>query len=128
MVGVTPASGYVGVGAAIMIGMASAIASYIGTTALKARLGFDDALDVFGVHGIAGALGTLLTGVFFTQGRGVVAQVGIQAFGALTVALYVGLVTAVIGLLLRVTIRLRVHPHDETHGLDMRQHGESLAG
>jgi Amt family ammonium transporter len=128
MVGVTPASGYVGVGAAVVIGMASAIASYIGVAALKARLGFDDALDVFGVHGIAGALGTLLTGVFFTQGRGVVAQVSIQAFGALTVALYVGLATAVIGLLIRVTIRLRVHPHDETHGLDMGQHGESLAG
>ena len=124
---ITPASGYVGIGAGAAIGLIGAVFCFFSVTAVKARLGCDDSLDVFGLHGVAGFLGTVLTGVFQTTKPDVAAQVLVQASGGLAVALYVALMTAAIGWLLRGTIGLRVEAATEAAGLDLRQHGESLA-
>jgi ammonium transporter, Amt family len=82
---------------------------------------------VFGLHGVAGLLGTLLTGVFQTTGKPPLHQLGVQALGAGAVILYVGLATWLIAAALKTTWGLRVKDAGEREGLDIAQHGESLA-
>ena len=96
---------------------------------MKFRLGYDDSLDVVGVHGVGGAWGTLATGLFATAGAtGLTAgnprQLGIQAIGVITVALYCLIATYLIAYFLQKTIGLRVGVEEEFSGLDKEIHGE----
>jgi ammonium transporter, Amt family len=127
LIAVTPASGFVGLGAGLAIGFLGAACCFFAATWLKEKLGYDDSLDVFGLHGVAGLVGTLLTGVFQTSGKDPLQQLGVQAMGAGVVIIYVALVTFVLAQLLRLTVSLRVVEGSEREGLDIAQHGESLA-
>jgi Amt family ammonium transporter len=134
LVAITPAAGFVSPMAAIAIGAAAGLACY-GGVLLKARAGYDDALDAFGVHGVGGALGALLTGVFATKaltpdGMGglLTGNTGVfvtQVIGVLAAGAYAAVVTGVILLVLKVTMGLRVAADEEREGLDVVLHGES---
>lgn len=127
LVAITPASGFVDVNGAFAIGIAAGICCYWGATSLKRMLGADDALDVFGIHGIGGIVGALLTGVFARPeiggGEG---HVLVQAMGALTTLFYSALMSYLILQLIKSTIGLRASPDDEYTGLDISQHAERL--
>ena len=140
LVAITPACGWVGVGGALAIGALAGVICLWGVTGLKKLLGADDALDVFGVHGIGGILGALLTGVFNTWslgGTGIVdyvnnkivdteiaSQVWIQAQAVLTALVWSGVVAFICFKLVDLTIGLRVPEEQEREGLDTTQHGE----
>ena len=140
LVAITPACGWVGVGGALVIGALAGVVCLWGVTGLKKMLGADDALDVFGVHGIGGILGALLTGVFNTWslgGTGIVdyvnnkivdteigAQVWIQAQAVLTALIWSGVVALVCYKIIDWTIGLRVPEDQEREGLDTTAHGE----
>ena len=140
LVAITPACGWVGVGGALVIGALAGVVCLWGVTGLKKMLGADDALDVFGVHGIGGILGALLTGVFNTWslgGTGIVdyvnnkiidteigAQVWIQAQAVLTAVIWSGVVALVCYKIIDWTIGLRVPEDQEREGLDTTAHGE----
>ena len=126
LIAITPASGYVSLLPALLIGFLGATFCFFAATWLKQKLGYDDSLDVFGLHGVAGLLGTLLTGVFQTTGPPPLQQLGVQALGAGVVIIYVGAVTWVLATLLRLLMGLRVRQASEQEGLDIAQHGESL--
>jgi len=132
LVAITPASGFVGPVGALVIGAAAGIVCYWGAVWLKSALGYDDALDVFGVHALGGAAGALLTGVFAineyggTPGllEGNPGQLKSQAIGVVTVALYDAIVTFVILKILDAAMGLRVDDEIERDGLDLALHGE----
>ena len=133
LVAITPASGSVGPMGALAIGIASGLACYWGATILKAKCGYDDSLDVFGVHGIGGIVGALLTGIFVAKGFGGVGlaegvtiggQLGKQAIGVLTTVVYSGVISFVILKIVDATMGLRVSEEEETQGLDSSLHGE----
>jgi len=134
LVGITPAAGYVSPMAAIAIGGLAGVVCY-GGVMLKGRFGYDDALDAFGVHGIGGALGALLTGVFAAKVFNPAGADGLlRGGGALMVTQIIGVVAAAafaavlsIGILYLIekTIGLRVTPDEEREGLDTALHGES---
>ena len=127
---ITPAAGFVTPGAAIFIGLAGGLLCYGAVTMLKPRLGYDDTLDVFGIHGIAGTWGTLATGVFATIGAtGLLAgnpgQLLAQAIGAgVTVAVSAAGTYGILKVV-DMVIGLRVTPEQEMQGLDLTQHEES---
>jgi ammonium transporter, Amt family len=133
LVGITPAAGFVAPWAAVLIGLAAGLACY-GGVLLKDRLGYDDALDAFGVHGIGGLAGALLTGVFAEKVlneagadgllSGNAAQLGTQAIAVLASGLYALVITFGILKLIDATIGLRVAENDEREGLDLTLHGE----
>ncbi|MBM3567776.1 MAG: ammonium transporter [Alphaproteobacteria bacterium] len=139
---ITPASGYIEPYAAILIGLAAGLACFWASTAFKRRMGYDDSLDVFGVHGVGGTIGTLAAGVFATvavaglndKGQpaasgwvdGNAAQIGIQAYGIVVVVIYCAIVTAVILKAIDMLVGLRVSDEDERQGLDIALHGETL--
>jgi Amt family ammonium transporter len=125
---VTPASGYVTPGYAMIIGIVSGAICFYGVR-MKFKLHYDDALDVVGVHGLGGVWGTLATGLFATVGAsGLVAgnarQLGIQALGVLVVGLYCLIATYLITMVLEKTVGLRVGMDEEFSGLDEELHGE----
>lgn len=132
LVAITPASGFVGPAGALAIGIGAGVFCYWGTTGLKHMFGYDDALDAFGVHGIGGIVGALLTGVFAiseyggTPGwiEGNPHQVINQAAGISIVFAYDVIVTLIILKLIDWTIGLRVAPDVEREGLDLTLHGE----
>jgi len=140
LVAITPACGWVGVGGALVIGLLAGVVCLWGVTGLKKLLGADDALDVFGVHGIGGILGALLTGVFNTWslgGTGIIdyvnntiidtsisSQVWIQAQAVLTALVWSGVVAFICYKLVDITIGLRVPEEQEREGLDTASHGE----
>lgn len=127
LVAITPASGYVGVSGALAIGLAAGGFCYWGATGLKRMLGADDALDVFGIHGIGGAVGAILTGVFADKSlSGMDPNVMLQAVGVLSTLLYSGVVTWLILLLVDALIGLRASAEDEQDGLDISQHAEKV--
>ena len=134
LVAITPACGFVGVGGAIIIGAVASVVCYWAVTGLKHILGYDDSLDVFGVHGIGGLIGALLTGVFAVEAIGGVAgvlegnvgQLWIQVEGIAAVVAYDAVVTFVILKLIDLTLGLRVSPEDEREGLDLALHGETV--
>ena len=134
LVAITPASGYVGPLGALWIGIAAGIVCYWACTGLKHMLGYDDALDAFGVHAIGGATGALLTGVFAvkqyggTPGllEGNAMQVVNQAIGVGTVFIYDCIVTLIILKLVDLVIGLRVPEEVERDGLDLALHGETV--
>ena len=134
LVAVTPAAGFVDMGGALVIGLLSGTLCLIGGTYLKHTLGYDDSLDVVGVHGIGGVLGALLTGVFAVEAvggktgllDGNSAQLMTQLIGVAITIGYSALVTTAILIAVNMTIGLRVTPRDEDTGLDLSSHGEKI--
>ena len=134
LVAITPASGFVGPTGALIIGIASGIICYWAATSLKQKLGYDDSLDCFGIHGIGGIVGALLTGVFAAKAiggksgvlEGNVGQLWVQIEGIGFTILWCAIATAVILKLIDLTIGLRVSEEDERQGLDQSLHGESV--
>ncbi|MDX5931766.1 ammonium transporter [Acidiphilium acidophilum] len=133
LVAITPAAGFVLPGAAILLGLAAGIVSYIAVTMAKTRFGYDDSLDAFGVHGVAGILGTLSIGVLaFAPLSGGAIHAGlhqllIQAIGVGATIAYSGAMTGAILFVLDRTMGLRVTRDEERQGLDEVLHGESIA-
>ncbi len=128
LIAVTPASGYVGVGGSLAIGAVAGVVCFGVVTTFKHFTRIDDSLDVFALHGIGGVIGTLLTPVFALPGIApVTADVATNALGAAAVMAYSGLMTWGILKALDFAAGLRVNPRDEHVGLDLSQHGESLA-
>jgi Amt family ammonium transporter len=129
LVVITPAAGFVQPGAALIMGVMAGLICY-GGILLKARFKYDDALDVLGVHGLGGASGALLTGIFATVGAkgllgGDVKQFITQVIAVVAAGAYAFIVTLVIAFVLDKTIGLRVEKEDEIIGLDQTQHSES---
>lgn len=136
LVAITPGAGYVEVPSSIVIGAVVTCACFFACSRLKPKLGYDDALDAFGVHGLGGMIGTLLTGVFCTLAAnpdgangllaGNPAQFGAQALSVVFVAVYAGVITFVIAKVIElVGGPLRVSAKDEARGLDATEHGET---
>ena len=127
LVAITPASGFVGPMPALFIGAVAGVVCYLGATSLKRRFAYDDSLDVFGIHGIGGAVGALLTGVFgVADASMVVHQVGSQLVGIVVTALYSGVGTFVILVIVNMMTGLRVDEETEREGLDRMEHGEHI--
>ena len=127
LVAITPASGFVEIPGALAIGAASGLLCYWGATGLKRLLGADDSLDVFGIHGVGGLVGALLTGVFSSKAiSGAEASMMVQAVGAFATLFYSAGMTIAILLLLRFTFGLRVNGDEEQAGLDLALHGERI--
>ncbi|MGE8466062.1 ammonium transporter [Pseudomonas putida] len=131
LVAITPAAGTVGPMGALVIGLSSGVICYFCATSLKRKLGYDDSLDAFGVHGIGGIVGAILTGVFAAPalgGFGAVTDIGmqvwIQAKGVIFTVVYTAIVTYVILKVLDVVMGLRVNEEEESVGLDLAQHNE----
>jgi Amt family ammonium transporter len=129
LVVITPAAGFVQPGAALILGFVAGIVCYLGVL-MKAKLKYDDSLDAFGVHGIGGTTGALLTGVFATVGAtglmsGNAKQLVTQIIAVVAAGAYAFIVTLVIAFILEKTIGLRVEKEDEIVGLDQTQHSES---
>jgi ammonium transporter, Amt family len=142
LVAITPAAGFVGVMGALVIGLLAGIICLWGVNGLKRLLGADDSLDVFGVHGVGGMLGALLTGVFAAPSLGgtgiydyvankvaddysIAGQVWIQAQGVLTTLIWSGVVAFISYKLVDLIVGLRVPEEVEREGLDISSHGES---
>jgi len=132
---ITPASGFVTPMPAILIGLIAGCVCFWACTKLKQKLGYDDSLDVFGIHGVGGLLGTLLTGVFVTtavsgnvagllEGNG--KQVLIQLYGVGVTLVWSGVVTWILLKVIDLIVPLRVTQQQEMEGLDITQHGEAL--
>jgi ammonium transporter, Amt family len=130
---ITPASGFVGPLGAMAIGLIAGTVCFFATQLLKRRFEIDDTLDVSPVHGVGGVIGTLMTGVFgavwlggtgFTVQKDVGAQLGVQALGVLSAALWCAVLTWAILKVLKATVGLRVAEEQETEGLDLAEHGE----
>ncbi|MES2246774.1 MAG: ammonium transporter [Pseudomonadota bacterium] len=127
LVAITPAAGFVTPLSALAIGAIAGLACYWGATGLKHLLGADDSLDVFGVHGIGGIVGALLTGVFADPRiSGAAGSVLTQAIAVASVAIYSAAGTAIVLFLVHVLVGLRVDPESELVGLDLAQHKEHL--
>ncbi len=132
---ITPAAGYVNITAAIIIGFIAAICAYFAVSHLKPRFGYDDSLDVFGIHGVCGIVGTIAVGFFATplinsaiKGgliAGNPAQIGIQLIAVLVIGAYAFIMTWIIGKVIDKTIGLRVEDKHEIQGLDINLHEES---
>jgi Amt family ammonium transporter len=130
LVAITPASGFVGPTGALVIGIAAGVICFWSATSLKHMLKYDDSLDAFGVHGIGGIVGALLTGFFAVESiggtAGSMAQVIIQAKGiAITIA-YTAVMTFIILKVLDLIMGLRVDEEQEREGLDIALHGERV--
>jgi Amt family ammonium transporter len=133
LVAITPASGFVGPVGALVIGVAAGVACYLAAVKVKRALGYDDSLDAFGVHGIGGIVGALLTGVFVSarfggaglaDGVTIGAQLGKQFVGVLATIVYCGVVSFVILKIIDVVIGLRAKDEAEEMGLDLALHDE----
>jgi Amt family ammonium transporter len=132
LVAITPAAGFVLPAGALSIGLAAGILCYWGATSLKNALGYDDSLDVFGVHGIGGIVGAVLTGVFAAEAvggtpgllEGNPAQVWIQIKGIGWTIAWCAVASFVILKVLDLILGLRVDKETEVEGLDLRLHGE----
>jgi Amt family ammonium transporter len=145
LVAITPAAGNVGIGGALVIGLLAGFAGLWGVNGLKKLLGADDSLDVFGVHGVCGILGALLTGVFNSPALGgpgyvadwvtatmvtaadysIVAQVWVQAKAVLLTIVWSGVVSVVAFKVVDMVVGLRVSEEAEREGLDISSHGET---
>ncbi|MDX2104348.1 MAG: ammonium transporter [Alphaproteobacteria bacterium] len=141
LVAITPAAGFVTPGSALLIGIISGFICYWGATSLKNMLGYDDSLDAFGVHGVGGFVGAILTGVFAVGAfsateaspggspgliEGNPGQVVTQFLGAIVVVAYTAVVTFIVLKVIDMLMGLRVDPETEREGLDLRLHGESV--
>ena len=135
LVAITPAAGYVTPVGALFIGVASGIACYWGATWLKHKLGYDDALDVFGIHGIGGIVGAVLTGVFASEAIGGTAgllegnpgQVLTQLWGIAATIVWCAVASFILLKIIDMMVGLRVDEETERDGLDISLHGESIS-
>jgi Amt family ammonium transporter len=131
LVAITPASGFVDPVGALIIGAAAGVGCYWGATSLKRTLGYDDSLDAFGVHGVGGIIGAILTGVLARAAiskpgliDGNAYQVVLQFYGVAATVVYCAIVTLIILLVIKAIIGLRVKDEVERDGLDIAMHGE----
>jgi ammonium transporter, Amt family len=133
LVAITPASGSCGPAGAMVIGLAAGVVCFFASTTLKRKLRYDDSLDVFGVHGIGGIVGALLTGVFAASslggaglpaGVGIAAQLGKQLIGVLVTVAYSAVVSVVVLKLISLFTPLRANEEEESRGLDLSLHNE----
>jgi len=133
LVAITPASGTAGPMGAIAIGFAGAVFAFIASTKVKRALGYDDSLDVWGVHGVAGIVGAILTGVFadaslggagLAEGMTIGSQVWVQFISVIGTLVYGGIVSFILLKLIDLIIGLRVNEEQETEGLDLALHDE----
>jgi Amt family ammonium transporter len=127
LVAVTPAAGFVTPSGAAAIGLAAGLVCFLAATSLKRAIGYDDSLDAFGVHGIGGIVGALLTGVFASREiSGVDGSLLAQCKGVATTVIYGFVASYAILKIIDVTVGLRVPEDQEREGLDITLHGESL--
>jgi len=134
LVAITPASGFVGPGGALIIGLVAGVVCFWGATSLKHLLGYDDSLDAFGVHGVGGITGALLTGVFAVKDIGGTSgllegnpgQLLLQAEGVGATIIWSGVVSFILYKVIDLTIGLRVTAEEEVEGLDYSLHGEII--
>lgn len=134
LVAITPGAGFVDFNGALAIGLVSGVICYIAVNYLKDLLGFDDALDVFGLHGVGGIVGAVLVGVFANPAIGGAAgtlygsdtQLWAQILSIIVVAVYSAVMTAVILIVMRAFMKLRVQPRQEHEGLDLPLHGHTI--
>jgi Amt family ammonium transporter len=132
LVAITPASGFVGPVGALWIGAAAGVGCFFASTTVKRALGYDDALDVWGVHGIGGIIGAILTGVFAVEAiggtkgalEGNVGQIWTQIEGIAVTLIWSGVVTFVILIIVNILVGVRVSQAVEVEGLDINLHGE----
>lgn len=133
LVAVTPAAGFVGPTGALLLGLIAGIAAFIAATSIKRAFGYDDALDAFGVHAVAGIVGALLTGVFvdaafggkgLAEGVSIMSQFMIQAEGVAVTVIYDIIVTAAILKVIDIMIGLRITEEEEVEGMDVALHNE----
>ena len=133
LVAITPAAGFVTIGGAMIIGIAAGVIPFFAVAKLKPLLGYDDTLDAFGIHGIGGTIGALLTGVFADPaineaGKGLLygnpGQLWTQFIAVAVTVAYSGVMTFIIFMLIKVVVGLRVDAEEESVGLDESQHGE----
>ena len=134
LVAITPASGSVGPLGAVAVGLAAGVGCFFAAVKLKRMFGYDDSLDVFGVHAVGGIIGALLTGVFCAESLGgagfgveaggMAAQLRVQFIGVFATVIYAGLVSFIILKVLDLSLGLRVSEDAETEGLDLALHDE----
>ncbi len=133
LVAITPAAGFVNISGAIIIGFLAGIIPYFAVASLKPKLGYDDALDAFGIHGIAGLLGAILTGVFADPsineaGKGLLygnpGQLWTQITAVAATVVYASIATFIIFMVIKAITGVRVDIEEEVNGLDESQHGE----
>ena len=135
LVAITPAAGFVTPTGALIIGLIAGVLCYWGATWLKRTCGYDDSLDVFGIHGVGGIVGALLTGVFASEAiggtpgllEGNAGQVATQAWGIVATIVYCAIASAIILKVIDAVVGLRVEPEDEREGLDISLHGETVS-
>jgi Amt family ammonium transporter len=138
LVAITPASGYVDPSGALLIGLAAGFVCYVSAVWVKRLFGYDDALDAWGVHGVGGALGAILTGVFASHAvnssakgwlhDGNIYQMVLQFYDVAATFVYCAIVTFIILKVLDMTLGLRVSRDVEIEGLDFNLHGETVHG
>lgn len=133
LVGITPAAGFVNVSGALAIGALTALGCFYMITHLKKKMGIDDSLDAFGLHGVGGIIGAVLTGVFYDPAimgealpHGFGTQMWLQIEGVIATIIYSAIMTLIIGLVIKHTMGLRVSEDDELRGLDLSIHGEKI--
>ena len=134
LVAITPASGFVGPMGALAIGIAAGVGCFLAATTLKRKIGYDDSLDVFGVHAVGGIIGALLTGVFAAEALGgagfgsgissIGGQVQTQAIGIIATIVYTGIVSFILLKVIDGVMGLRVNEEQEAEGLDVALHDE----
>ncbi|MCX7794218.1 MAG: ammonium transporter [Thermodesulfovibrionales bacterium] len=133
LVAITPAAGFVNITGATIIGLLSGVLAFLAVAKVKPLLGYDDTLDAFGIHGVAGTVGALLTGIFAdpsinSAGKGLLYgnpdQLFVQAIAVAVTMIYVAVVSSIIFLLIKLLIGIRVQKDDELIGLDESEHGE----
>jgi Amt family ammonium transporter len=132
LVAITPAAGFVSPVSAFFIGLIAGVLCFLACTKLKSALGYDDALDVFGIHAIGGAIGAVLTGVFATKAiggevEGGFDQVKLQLLGVVVTVIYTTVVTYIILKVVNLITPLRASDTEEREGLDLSQHGEQIS-
>ncbi|MBX3499662.1 MAG: ammonium transporter [Alphaproteobacteria bacterium] len=134
LVAITPAAGFVNATGALIIGLVAGVVCFWGATSLKKMLGYDDSLDAFGVHGVGGIVGAILTGVFAVEAiggkpgliDGNPGQVLVQLEGIVATVVWCAVITYVILKIIDVTVGLRVNQEQEVEGLDINLHGETV--
>ncbi|GAB3128649.1 ammonium transporter [Novispirillum itersonii] len=134
LVAITPAAGFVTPTGALIIGLLAGVACFWGAVWLKHKLGYDDSLDAFGVHGIGGLVGAVLTGVFAASAiggktgllEGNAGQVVTQIYGVVATVVWCAVATFIILKVLDMIMGIRVSPEEETEGLDLAEHGETI--
>ena len=129
LVAITPAAGFVTPSGALIIGLLAGIICYVASVHLKKSFGYDDSLDVFGVHGVGGIVGALLTGVLASEAinaLGKDASLVTQAYGVIVTIVYTAVATAIILFVVKAIVGLRPTIQEEEEGLDITQHGETV--